>query len=96
MHPTRAGTSLSPALLGACLVLLAAPGASAAAPAAIPSPPTGDAQVYAITSAGAALLAPTDKDRVGVVRLVESEVERMLAMLPAHAALLYTRNESPE
>jgi hypothetical protein len=47
------------------------------------SPPTGDAQVYAITSAGAALLAPTDKDRVGVVRLVESEVERMLAMLPA-------------
>jgi hypothetical protein len=47
------------------------------------SPPSGDAQIYVITSAGAALLAATDDARVGIVRLVETEVERMLAMLPA-------------
>lgn len=42
VHSVRARTSLSPALLGAWLVLLAAPEASAAAPASIPSPPTDD------------------------------------------------------
>ncbi len=47
------------------------------------SPPSGDAQVYTITSAGATLLAATDKTRVGVVRMVEDEVELILAMLPA-------------
>lgn len=47
------------------------------------SPPSADAQVYTITSAGATLLAATDTERVGVARLVESEVDRMLALLPA-------------
>lgn len=47
------------------------------------SPPSGEAQVYAITAAGARLLAATDSERVGVVRLVEAEVEAILATLPA-------------
>lgn len=51
------------------------------------SPPSGEAQIYTITAAGAQLLAASDQDRVGIVRLVEAEVDAILAMLPASLRL---------